>query len=296
MDKILEIIAVTNNSPSEINSPVQIVESAGPSGYENYAYLKKENNETKVTFPHIDRFNNSANNYQEIILSGSTDTYGITIYENNEEYSLKQYFLENPIRESKIQYLIKADNNGFTAFIPGLVFNSLNVFCYVHSYIAEDGEVTIELPFNQDEHVYSDYSIENCSFTRNGNIITLTNIAESKEVTIKLSEDNFAKFWVFADDPDGEGDDFAIKDACMYGDYIIASQLANNLPGVNNILQNSRLNSNIENRFTSLELYTPAEIAPNNTPRIYKVPAAFVNNKFMTNVVGISTNYVIMSN
>ena len=271
-----------------------IQEKMGPAGFERFCYVGKN----KITFPRFIKFANCLNSaYKNIVIKAKSKVYDIP-RAGSDETSIEQYFLEHPLRDN-IQFIfwktgtVDTSSMVYHADVPGLVYTGTGVVLgYLHSYVADiEGHITLELPYDD----YIGYSINGGSFEQTGNLIQFT-ISSDTDVTLTKGSDT-ATFRLYKEYGSGSFE-IEIKDINEYVDYVMSAQFTDGK--INNILN---MFTAIEERnehfypknFASLSLYTSSESVANNTPSIFKVPAALVaddyNNKhFMKNITGVSVN------
>ena len=317
MTNIVEfLVAIEKDSEYSRSSSIYaqpgstIQEKIGPENYEKYCYFSQGN----VTIPHIDVFA-KCNAYKDIILTGNTELYDIPLLtgdttntdSNLYEYSIKQYFLEHKTRNG-IQYLfhdneILTSGIKYTVMIPGLVYledendnDNGEIFGYLHSYVADsNGNVTLELPYPE----YTDFSISSTlSYNQNENKIIFEGVNSISTVKIYKGL-KYVEFKLFPS-KSNNFETYKIKNVNEFADYIIASQFTDNkITNVINMLTEIEFRDAVyyPKYFISLKLHGSSETVKNNTPNLYKVPAALVikgNDKvFMKDVVGISANAVL---
>ena len=313
MDKTI-VEFVKTKSSSRYGEISQLDELIGPEGNEGLCHFAYVNDDYVHTAPHIDVFKVEGDNREgglakgkdNIVLSGNTVDI-TTKYFGDDITSLCQYFLENPTRGSKIQYLIwwRDGAQPFFAFVPGLIMSeSKEVLGYLHSHVADNNNKVIF------EHPYLDgneYTISGTGFTytKSSNLFTITLSNESASVSVSNGSES-ASFNIYKRSYQTTEKNYKVKTANEFGDYIIAAQLTehNSIGEVLGILSDAELvyiNDTLgyvplPKTFKSLALVSFAESVENISLGIYKVPIALVPNGartfFMTNITGISTNAI----
>ena len=309
-----------------------ITEMIGPEDNEGFCHFAFINGNYVHTVPHIDVFKIEGDNRtifnknmfpaynasdaayfnergkDNILLSG--ETLDITAkYYGNDIVSLSQYFLDNPTRENKIQYLIEWNEEGepFVAFIPGLLTSeSGTVIGFIHSYVVNSqNEAVLEIPY-ADGKTYSLLgSGFTCDMEDNKFRIRLSNNIKT-ELTLSNGSDSIS-FCLYPKNYNTTEKSYRVKVANEYGDYTIAAQITehNKIKEVLDVLSSiTQTYFNPEKGYAplpaiykSLALIKFAESVKNITLDMYKVPVAFVPKDtgfvFMTDITGISTNEII---
>lgn len=280
-----------------------LLERKGPLGYEGYAHFMYISSQSySLTVPHLDKFKLIKDIYPNakadinLILVGKTETYNIPNYNSDTIASLKQYFLEHKTRDG-IQYLLLADkiNNPehFDAFIPGLIHSQSEVLGYVSTYRASNNEATIMFPFGKS--IGCEIISGASGYTPITNGVKISNITPGGTAEIKLTgSESAATVSIFNKEPSGTISTI-VKIVNDYGDYVIASQLTDNKIGsvlhALSDMEEKTINGITKYypvMFISLLNYSPAESVKNISPNFYKVPAAFVEETFMADVIGLS--------
>lgn len=305
-------IRITRNN---IAATPQFEEKQGPTDNESFCLISN----TKNTIPHKVRFNSidAGNDKRYISLVGGNQTIETNVYgsiEGNTTIdSISQYFLEHG-NTNEIQYIYhqfkdeEHDIMDYQIIIPGLLYDKDNgtVLGYMKTLVANNGNITIEVPKNR----VATYTLSNLgsgvNYTRTGNVITITGIANNIDGAIISTtiddETNSCAFDIYVSSSNTRT--FTVKPITCFAEYVIASQITDNkITSIVNALHDTTSTyindeigfvNNISKLFPTFFLATAVETMPNITPAFYKVPAALVPNEngvreLMVDVTGVSS-------